>query len=76
MDVREALREAAVDYEAAMLKRVQDLHRLLEGFHEAGLDIIHYKGPVLAERLYGHYALRLYGDLDFLIQPEEVGEGV
>jgi hypothetical protein len=74
MDVREALREAAVDYEAAMLKRVRDLHRLLDGFHEAGLDPIPYKGPVLAERLYGHYALRLYGDLDFLVQPEEVGK--
>ena len=59
MDVREALREAAVDYEAAMLRRVRDLHRLLDGFHEAGLDPIPYKGPVLAERLYGHYALRV-----------------
>ena len=73
MDVREALKEAAIDYEAAMLRRVRDLHRLLDGFHEAGLDPISYKGPVLAERLYGHYALRVYGDLDFLVQPEEVG---
>ena len=73
-DVREALREAAVDYEASILTRVRDLHRLLDGFHEAGLDPIPYKGPVLAERLYGHYALRLYGDLDFLVQPEEVGK--
>ena len=72
MDVREALKEAAVDYEVAMLKRVRDLHRLLDGFHEAGLDPIPYKGPVLAERLYGHYAMRLYSDLDFLIQPGEL----
>ena len=74
IDVREALKEAAIDREAAMLKRVKDLHWLLDGFHEAGLDTIHYKGPVLAERLYGHYALRLYGDLDFLVLPEEVGK--
>ena len=71
-DVLKFLREAADDWSALARIRVGDLHRLLEAFQRAGLDLIPYKGPVLGEKLYGNYAQRIFSDLDFLVQPQEV----
>lgn len=70
-DLRDTLREAYRDHVSDARTHVRDLHGLLAAFHEAGLDPIPYKGPILGQRLYGHYALRLFGDLDFLVRPEE-----
>jgi hypothetical protein len=33
-----------------------------------GLEVLPYKGPVLAETLYGNVALRQFSDLDFLVR--------
>ena len=71
-DVLKFLRETADDWLALARIRVGDLHRLLEAFQRAGLDLIPYKGPVLGEKLYGNYAQRIFSDLDFLVQPQEV----
>ena len=69
--VREALRKVMHDHAAYALTRVGELHALLDGFRGEGLDLIPYKGPVLAERLYGGCALRQFGDLDFLVRRPE-----
>jgi len=37
-----------------------------------GLEVLPYKGPVLAETLYGNVALRQYSDLDFLVRSHDV----
>ncbi len=37
-----------------------------------GLDVLPYKGPVLAEMLYGNAALRQFSDLDLLIRSEDL----
>jgi hypothetical protein len=39
---------------------------------ERGLEVLPYKGPVLAESLYGNVALRQFSDLDFLVHPQDV----
>jgi Uncharacterised nucleotidyltransferase len=37
-----------------------------------GLEVLPYKGPVLAEALYGNVALRQFSDLDLLIRGEDL----
>ena len=42
-----------------------NIHRHLQA---RGLEVLPYKGPVLAETLYGNVALRQFSDLDFLVR--------
>ncbi|MBN1461915.1 MAG: nucleotidyltransferase family protein [Armatimonadetes bacterium] len=44
------------------------LLRLLELLRQAGVEAIPYKGPALAERLYGDPTLRVSADLDVLVR--------
>jgi hypothetical protein len=37
-----------------------------------GLEVLPYKGPVLAESLYGNVALRQFSDLDFLVRADDL----
>jgi hypothetical protein len=48
--------------------------RVIEEFERAGVPIIPYKGPVLAEQLWGDPALRACDDLDFLVEKRSVEE--
>jgi hypothetical protein len=43
--------------------------RILQHFAEKEIRAVPYKGPVLAESVYGDLALRRFSDLDFLIAP-------
>jgi hypothetical protein len=45
------------------------LHPILE---DAGIRVLHYKGPVASERLYGSRYLRTYFDLDFLVARDDL----
>jgi hypothetical protein len=49
-----------------------ELHRLGRALDAANVPFIPYKGPLLAERLYGDPALRMAGDLDILVKPGDV----
>jgi hypothetical protein len=46
-----------------------NIHRHL---HARGLEVLPYKGPVLAEALYGNVALRQFSDLDLLIRSDDL----
>ena len=46
-----------------------NIHRHLQA---RGLEALPYKGPVLAESLYGNVALRQFSDLDLLVRPEDL----
>ena len=48
-----------------------ELARILRHFEGAQLRAVPYKGPVLAQSLYGDPALRSFSDLDFLISPAD-----
>jgi hypothetical protein len=50
----------------------QELLRVVVAFREAGLRIMPYKGPALAEELWGSFSVRECSDLDFLIPPDDV----
>ncbi len=51
-----------------------ELLRLLKLISANGLDVIPYKGPALAEILYGSVCLRQFGDLDILVRKEQVSQ--
>ena len=46
----------------------RELIRIVDCLNAAGLEVVPYKGPALAEALYGDIALRASGDLDLLIR--------
>ena len=45
--------------------------RLINSLREAGIPAVTYKGPVLAEVIYGNHVLREFRDLDVLVRPDD-----
>jgi hypothetical protein len=50
----------------------EELKRLVHVFDEQGVSVIPFKGPTLAEELYGDIGCREISDLDVLIKREDV----
>ena len=53
------------------LKLTRELLFIIENFNAKGIPIMPFKGPVLAEQVYGDIALRSFTDLDLLIPERE-----
>ena len=49
-----------------------ELSRLLSLMKSQGVDTLPYKGPILAQALYGRLDIRQFGDLDIIIQPQDM----
>jgi Uncharacterised nucleotidyltransferase len=54
------------------LRFAAELIRILDCLESHRIDAIPYKGPVLAEAIYGDLALREFSDLDILVRAEHV----
>ena len=54
------------------LSTTAELRRLLALMESKGIDTLPYKGPVLTKMLYKDLELRQFGDLDIVIQPEDM----
>jgi hypothetical protein len=54
------------------LYQIVELMGLLKDLGDGGVPAIPFKGPVLAEQVYGNLALREFSDLDVLVKPEHV----
>jgi hypothetical protein len=50
----------------------RELIRIVDCLAARGIDVMPYKGPALAEVLYGDIALRQSGDIDLLIHPQDL----
>jgi len=50
----------------------EELLRLLTRLSAEGIRVLPYKGPVLAQTLYGDITLRMAGDLDLVVQASNV----
>lgn len=50
----------------------RELLRILEAFEAERIPALPYKGPVLAELLYGNVLSRQFADIDILIRPDHV----
>jgi hypothetical protein len=71
----EVLADLQVRYEANARKNLKftaELFRILDCLEADGVPAIPYKGPVLAETVYGDLALRDFSDLDVLLHPSDV----
>ncbi len=49
-----------------------ELIKLLELLKEQGIIAVPYKGPVLATLIYGDVALRQFGDLDIIVEVQDI----
>jgi hypothetical protein len=66
------LRETNKENAWRSLLLMAELLQILETFDAEGIRAVPYKGPPLAQRLYGSVALRQMADLDILVEPHEV----
>jgi len=68
-EVERSLRSA---YEANLRRSLwfgAELARIMQDFERQQLRAVPYKGPALAQLIYGDLSLRSFSDLDFLISP-------
>lgn len=64
---------ARYEAQAAQARRhAEELVRILPLFEDHGIPAVPYKGPALAQRLYGDLSLREFGDLDIMILERDV----
>lgn len=70
-DALHAMRSYAERNVGRSLLLTGELRTLLRQFEEAGIPAVAYKGPVLAQDLYGSVALRDMLDLDILVARED-----
>jgi hypothetical protein len=54
------------------LRLTGELLRLIAILEGEGIQVVPFKGPVLAELLFQNIALRQFGDLDILVRPRDV----
>jgi hypothetical protein len=70
--VQAGLRRAQDDNLRRTLWLTRELLRVLDHLRERGVTAMPYKGPVLAELLYGNVTARQFSDLDLLIPIKDV----
>ncbi len=68
----DALRSRYLNNARKALWFTEELIRIVSHLESAGIRALPYKGPVLAQTLYGEVTQRQYGDLDILILPPDV----
>jgi hypothetical protein len=68
-DVTQSLRSGFEGTVRRNLWFASELVRILQHFDGKEVRAVPYKGPMLAEAVYGDVALRIFSDLDFLIAP-------
>jgi hypothetical protein len=71
----EALEDLRLRYEhnaRRNLKFTAELIRILDCLDAYGIAAVPYKGPLLAENVYGDITLREFSDLDILVRPADV----
>lgn len=71
LPVREQLRGLCATETLRVLQLDGERRRLTALLLAAGIPVIPWKGPVLAEQLYGDLSLRSCVDLDLLVPPEQ-----
>ncbi|HYX68130.1 MAG TPA: nucleotidyltransferase family protein [Terriglobales bacterium] len=71
--LRERLQARFARHARSNLLLAGELVRMVGRLEAAGVAALAYKGPALAEALYGNLALREFSDLDILVEAESVG---
>ena len=68
----ESLRAGYQTHARQTLWLTGELIRIMNDFASRGIPVLPYKGPVLAEILYGDVTMRQFGDLDLLVHAADV----
>lgn len=76
--VPRGLRVQALAMEARAARMVVELARIVAALDDARIPMLVFKGPVLAQQLYGDAGARAFSDLDLIVDPKNAaaGEGV
>lgn len=69
-DVRDELENYRRATARRNLRLTGKLVNLVDYFDDADVDVLPFKGPVLAEKAYGDLTARRFADLDLLVRPE------
>jgi hypothetical protein len=72
IEVLSALRTEVQSNAGRNLQLAGELRRLLSEFEEAQIPVLVFKGIVLASQVYGDISLRDAGDLDLLVQRDDI----
>lgn len=75
-DFLRAARAVALTAVAGNLRRIAELHRVLEVLGSAQVPALALKGPALAVQAYGDVSLRSYDDVDVLVPPSHAERSV
>jgi len=75
-ETRERLRSLYFNNLVRNLAAEKELRRILEAMSESGVSAACYKGPVLAESIYGELGLRQFNDLDLLVRESDLEAAV
>jgi predicted nucleotidyltransferase len=70
--VPESLRQFHENNARQTLWFTRELFRILEKLNSYGVPALPYKGPVLAELLYGNVTMRQFSDLDLLVHSSDL----
>jgi hypothetical protein len=76
LPVREELRALYSAEALRSLQLAQERFRMTAMLLEAGIPVIPWKGPALAEQFYGEVTLRSFADLDLLVPPERAWQAL
>jgi len=71
-EVMGALKTAFIQNVGRTLAMTGELLTIIDLLSQRDIMAVPYKGPVLADRLYGHIALRQSADLDIIVQKRDV----
>jgi len=69
LEVAAALHATHQEHVRSNLALAAELGRLAGALRRASVFVVAYKGPALAQRLYGDVGLRSFSDLDLLVDP-------
>lgn len=75
-DIRSSLAEQARSTALQNMRLATELHAIADDFEEGGIRWLPFKGPVLAEAVYGDLTHREFKDLDVLVHPEDLSRAV
>ncbi|HEY0160895.1 MAG TPA: nucleotidyltransferase family protein [Thermoanaerobaculia bacterium] len=65
----------AVAIESRALSLLGELARIAAAFRDAGIPLLALKGPVASQQLYGDPGVRVFADLDMIVDVHDVGRG-
>ena len=71
--IERSLQQADAENVRRSLWFASELARIAARFEKKHVKAVPYKGPSLAESVYGDLALRHFSDLDFLVSPADLG---